>query len=75
MYAVYDNGKPAELGIHTSFDKYTFSTFAAALIYARKWLGPSFGGSEDGKNGVILELNKAWDYSGFGDTIEIRSED
>ena len=30
----------------------------------RKWLGV-YGGSDDGRSGVELELNKPWNYSGL----------
>lgn len=76
MFKVYDNGKEANCfgyKVHESWDAKGFETFEAALIYARKWIAP-YGGSYDGTDGVILQLNKPYDYSGYGDFIEIREE-
>jgi hypothetical protein len=70
MFVVYDNNKPArypEHNVHYSWQCNTYDTFEQALSYARKWLWP-YG------EGVVLKLNKPWDYSGYGDMIEIREE-
>lgn len=75
MFTVFDNGKPADCfhhKVHPSWKQSTFNTFEEALEYARKWLAP-MGGSYDGKEGVVLEVNTPYDYSGCGDLIEIRS--
>ena len=68
MYQVLDNGKPADCfhcNVHESWNKSTYSTFEEALEYARDWLG-RYG------IGVVLKPNTPWDYSGYGDIIEIR---
>jgi hypothetical protein len=68
MYQVFDNGKPADCfhcNVHESWNNSVYDTFEKALEYANKWLG--FFGS-----GVVLKLNTPWDYSGYGDMIEIR---
>lgn len=67
-YTVYDNGKPAkypDCKVHPSWDNCNFSTIEEARIYAQKWLG-SYG------TGLELIVNIPSDYSGEGDTIEIR---
>jgi len=74
VFSVYDNGRPAKYPdskVDPSWNNNTFDTFEEALEYAHMWLGP-FGGSWDGMDGVVLELNVPWDYSGYGDVIEIR---
>ena len=70
MYQVFDNGKPADClhcKVHESWNKSAYDTFEEALEYANKWLG-MYGG-------VVLKLNTPWDYSGYGDMIEIREVD
>lgn len=70
MFQVCENNKPCDTN---GFPKLTkviwgssiFKTFAAAHEYALKWMG-EYG------NGVMLELNKPYDISGYGDMIEIR---
>ncbi len=76
MYQVLENDKPADCKhckVHDSWHTSKFATFEEALKYARKWLG-QFGGSSDDSysNGIILEVNKPYLYSGYGDSIEIR---
>ena len=66
-YGVFDNNRPArypEIKIHSSWKKNEYDTFADAHAYANKWLG-EYGG-------VVLLANTPWDYSGYGDVIEIR---
>lgn len=75
-YQVFDGGKPADCNYHNthdSWDNSVFNTFEEAQVYARKWLGPHYGGSEDGLDGYCLRVNTPWDYSDFGDLIEIRT--
>ena len=70
-FVVYDNNKFAkypECNVHPSWSQCSYDTFEEALDYARRWLG-MYGG------GVVLKVNEPWDYSGYGDTIEIRKED
>ena len=76
MFQVFDGGKPADettvprlkgLGWENS----KFETFEEAQKYARMWCAP-YGSSYDGMNGFVLKLNEPYDYSGCGDTIEIR---
>lgn len=74
FYGVYDNGKPAsEKGFPNLKGKgcwtnHTFLTFEGAQEYARAWLG-QFAPSPE-----FLKINQPYDYSGYGDVIEIRSE-
>ena len=50
-----------------------FNSFEEALCYVRKWLGIyGFWGNDDGTSGVELKLNEHWNYSGYGDFIEIK---
>lgn len=75
FYQVLDNNKPADYKHHKvshCWKQSTYSNFNDALMYARKWLGLALGGSYDGKTGITLEPNQPYDYSGYGDTIEIR---
>lgn len=79
MFQVFDGNRPADSriwGKHlrdgSCWNNSIFSTFDEALAYARKWLGPNHGGSEDGKEGINLDVNQPYDYSGYGDVIEIR---
>ena len=68
-FIVLDNGKPAQTRFHKvdrSWNNCLFTTFEDAERYAISWLGvynPSFG---------TLELNVPYDYSGYGDMIEIK---
>jgi len=68
MFQVFDNNKPADASghnVHHTWNNSTFSTFEEAHQYANQWLAPSHGL-------VILKLNQPYDYSGYGDIIEIR---
>lgn len=68
-YQVFDNGKPADCHHHkvdASWANSTFSLAAEAVDYACKWL------NWESVMGVLLEVNKPYDYSGYGDFIEIR---
>lgn len=70
MFVVYDNNKKAkcpEHNVNSSWNECSYDTFKEALDYARHWLGV-YG------EGVVLKPNKPWDYSGYGDMIEIREE-
>ena len=79
-YQVFDNGHPCELDFpppREGSDEYdwgnsTFEEFDDALFHARIWLGDAWGGSDDGESGVVLESDEEYDYSGYGDVIEIR---
>lgn len=69
VYQVLENGKPADSKSYPKlanlgWDNSTFESFEAALAYALKWLGcyaPK-----------TLEVGIPYDYSGYGDTIEIK---
>ena len=77
MFQVFDGGKPADCHhhkVHSSWDNSIFPTFDEALCYARKW-GAPYCGSYDGSEGIQLEVNVPYDYSGYGDMIEIRHLD
>lgn len=67
-FQVLDNGKSADchgFPVHPSWNKSLYDTFDEALKYAWKWLGDKTGGP-------LLKVNTPWEYSGYGDTIEIR---
>jgi hypothetical protein len=71
MFKVFDGGKPANYEhhkVHSSWQNCTFKSFVEALNYAHKWLGVY-------SPGKILKLNTPYDYSGYGDIIEIRKVD
>ncbi len=67
-YGVFDNNRPCSTvgfpDFDPSWDNHLFDSFDDALVYANKWLGyyPDY---------VSLKVNKPWDYSGYGDFIEI----
>ena len=74
MFQVFDSGHPADCHhckVHSSWNNSKFNTFEEALKYARMW-GAPYVGAYDGSSGVELKLGVPWDYSGYGDTIEIR---
>jgi len=48
-----------------------FPTFEEARKYSWQWIAP-YGGSYDGLSGVDLKVGVPYDYSGYGDMIEIR---
>lgn len=67
-YQVFDNGKPADqkgfpILKGNGWKSSKFSTWQAAMAYARKWLGAYV---------VPLKINTPVDYSGYGDKIEVR---
>lgn len=69
-YQVLENGVPCDAEhqkAHPSWKTSIFDTFEEAQKYANKWLG-MYGG-------VTLELNKSWDYTGYGDYIVIAGID
>jgi len=71
-YAVFDNEKPArhpDHTVHKSWSNHRFGSLSEAVNYAHNWLGSA------GYDGLVLKPNCPVDYSGFGDTIEIRTED
>ncbi len=71
-YCVYDNGKPAstvgfpQIGLCKGWDTHRFATWPIAVAYAAMWTGQLIQ-PED--------LLKPYDYSGYGDMLEIRIED
>ncbi len=72
-FAVYDNGKPAkypECNVHPSWDNNSFDSFEKAIEYTSTWLGML------GEDFIYptIKLNEPYDYSGYGDLIEIRAE-
>jgi mannose-6-phosphate isomerase class I len=72
MFAVYCNGKSADLKGFPELRHYCwatskFTTLKEAQNYAEDWLGPY-------TPGYPLMLNAPYDYSGHGDIIEIREE-
>jgi hypothetical protein len=72
MFTVYDSNKPAKYPDHSvdpSWHTASFKTMTEAVAHAKNWLGRTYEGV----------LPKFWDgtlidYSGCGDTIEIRKE-
>lgn len=73
-FQVLDTGKPATYEHHPvskNFDICLFETFEEALTYARMWLGPRMGGSDDGRTGIDLKINIPYPYYGPWN-IEIR---
>ena len=71
MYGVFDNNKPAN---STAFPQlkgkgwksHLFGTFKDAEEYAKEWLGDYYPGKD------VLVLGLPYNYSGYGDLIEIR---
>jgi hypothetical protein len=71
-YEVYDSGKPASIigfpGLKgKGWETNSFNNYKRALRYAINWLG-AYSGYGD----IKLKLNVPYDYSGYGDFIEIR---
>lgn len=70
-FCVYDNGKPASVkGFpsikgFTGWDTHRFDTWPKAVAYAAQWVGRIIQ-PED--------LLTPYDYSGYGDIIEVRIE-
>lgn len=74
MFTVYENGIPAigaNFGIKAEcWQNATFETFEEAVRYASEWLGnwsPSLSYLR-----VALANEAEYDYSGYGDTIQIK---
>lgn len=66
-YQVLDGNKPAQFPnhqVHESWNNSIFNTYVEALNYAHKWLG-------EYSPGRVFQLNKKYDYSGYGDYIQI----
>ena len=72
-WLVLESGIPADRTnyphLSPGWDKAIFETEEEARKYARIWLYKA------GLKDLVekLEINQAYDYTGFGDTIEIRS--
>lgn len=68
-YQVLESGKPADCSSFymedKSWSKSTFDSLEEAIDYARKWFAEYFPSCE-------IEVNKIYDVSGYGDTMEIR---
>jgi len=67
MFQVFEDNKPADVTGYSwakSWKNSKFGTFKEAHEYANEWLG-DYGG-------IVLDLNKPYDYSGCGSIIEIR---
>ncbi len=64
-YEVLDNGNPAIIQNSDVWNKHFYRNFDQALEYTKKWLGEydSLPNNWQGEK---------YDYSGYGDTIEIR---
>lgn len=71
MYQVFDNNKPADCfhhDVHGTWFKSKYETFAEAFEYATRWIN-----LRDVNGCVFLKPDVPWDYSGYGDMIEIRT--
>ncbi len=71
MFQVFDNGKPADSNgfpylANLGWENSRFYTLEDARDYAHKWLGMGIYGMFE------IGVNFPYDYSGYGDTIEIR---
>lgn len=81
-YQVFDNNKPADYKhckVHNSWSNSKFHTFGAAFEYACKWLGNHnkilidlYDEDNKTQSEYVSLINVPIDYSGYGDTIEIR---
>lgn len=73
-FYVYDNDRPCNITGFPSFASPTwsnfFESFEEARSYAMKWIN-----FEEESGNPILQLNIPYDYSGYGDRIDIRDED
>lgn len=65
-YEVLDNGKPATIPNFSCWKNNFFTDFGAAKKYVEDWLGMYKAGLPENWQG------EPWDYSGYGDKIEIR---
>jgi hypothetical protein len=70
-FSVYENGKPCNrIGFPilkgNDWKNHSFDTFEAAQEYANDWLGDY---------ATPLTVNVPYEYSGYGDMIEIREEE
>lgn len=66
-FQVFDTGKPAQFPyceVSEEWDNSIFNTFSSAKEYALRWIG---------YREVDLKPDVPFDYSGLGDTIEIRT--
>ena len=63
-YEVFDNNEICEEYGDPTYDR-PFETWDKAVAFAKSWLGAL-------SEGVTFEKGKAFDYSGFGDMLEIR---
>ena len=73
-FQVFDGDKPAQFPdcrVDKSWDNSVFDTEDEALVYARKWCAP-YGSTYDGTQGFTIKAGEKYDYSGYGDFIEIR---
>ena len=70
MFDVFENGKrctPENFDVHSSWDHDPFDNLSNARNFVMKWMGqwrPS--------NKEDFVVGYAYDYTGYGDTIEIR---
>jgi hypothetical protein len=72
MFQVFENNIPCEYPNHNvrkTWNNSKFKTFEEALKYADDWLGilSPLASLKD-----MIKLNVPYDYSGYGDKIEIR---
>jgi hypothetical protein len=68
MFQVFDNGRPADCNnhkVHPTWNKSMYDSFEEAQQYCHQWLG-------EYANCTPLKPNQKINYSGWGDTIEIR---
>jgi hypothetical protein len=69
MYRVLNNNKPArypECKVHSSWKTCDYNKYSEALKYAKHWLGLYRTAVP-----AHMKIGVKYDFSGFGDTIEI----
>jgi len=73
MFQVLENGELCDHEhfpeVDLSWDNAEFSTFDEAKRYAVNWFWPYLGYKDID---TFLEINKPYNYSGYGDMAEIR---
>lgn len=68
-YQVFDNNKPAQYphcNVHPTWDNSVFDSLGEAQNYVKKWLGQYCAPNP-------LKINEKYEYSSYGDYVEIRA--
>ena len=71
MYRVYDSGKPAHYCCG-DWNNSLFNTVGEAFRYAEKWVRFSIVNPSPADGSLTTEIKFPYDYSGYGDTLEIK---